>query len=333
MMKLIRYLLFPVVPFYFMVTWLRNKFYDWGVFTSTQYDIPIICVGNLSVGGTGKSPMIEYLIDLLKQDNRIATLSRGYKRSTNGFIVADQQATALTIGDEPYQFYTKFKDIIVAVDANRKHGISKLMQLVDPPQLILLDDAFQHRKVKANFYILLTPSDDLYINDMVLPTGNLREPRNGAKRADIIVVTKCKEQMPESEKKRLIQLLKPNNAQQVFFSWIDYSDTIKNALCEEALGFLSDKEFTLVSGIANSRPLVDFLQSKHLRFEHLNFNDHHEFTSKDIQTLKEKQWILTTEKDYMRLSPNFTGDKKLFYLPIKLKIDRPKQFEELIKSI
>lgn len=331
-MKLLRYLLFPIVPFYYLVTWMRNRLYDLGIKKSTTYDFPVICVGNLSVGGTGKTPMIEYLIRILKQEYSVATLSRGYKRSTDGFVIADETASASSIGDEPFQFYKKFKDIIVCVDADRRNGISNLMQLEHPPQLVLLDDAFQHRKVKANFNILLTPYSELYVNDMLLPTGNLREPRSGAKRADLIVVTKSPESISEHEKNRVIKSLKPENNQSVFFSWIAYSNLIKNTSEEKHLNDLSDRNFTLVTGIANSKPLVDYLKSKNLNFEHLNFGDHHAFTSKEIDDLKSKKLILTTEKDFMRLTPYFKDNQSIFYLPIELKIDHPMEFENLIKS-
>ncbi|MEZ4801971.1 MAG: tetraacyldisaccharide 4'-kinase [Gelidibacter sp.] len=331
-MKILRYILFPIVPIYFLVTWLRNKFYDWGLFKSSEYTILTICVGNLSVGGTGKTPMIEYLIRLLKADYQLATLSRGYKRSTKGFVIADETATASIIGDEPFQFYNKFEDVIVSVDTDRRHGISTLMQLNNPPEVILLDDAFQHRKVKAKFNILLTSYDDLYVNDSVLPTGNLREPRSGAKRADVIVITKCPESISESDKKRIIKSLNPETYQQVFFSWIDYSDVIKNNSEEKELSYLSDKNFTLVTGIANSKPLLEFLEFKNLKFDHLDFQDHHHFTSKEVMDLKTKNIILTTEKDFMRLSPHFKENENIFYIPIELKIDRPKEFEHWVKS-
>ncbi|MBR9846854.1 MAG: tetraacyldisaccharide 4'-kinase, partial [Algicola sp.] len=167
-MKLLRNLLLPVVPIYYIVTWLRNALYDLGWKSSTSFDIPVICVGNLSVGGTGKSPTIEYLIRILSQTHKVATLSRGYKRESSGFIIADDQATARSIGDEPFQFYNKFEDVIVAVDSDRRRGILNLIQNKQP-DIILLDDAFQHRKVKAGFNILLTAYGNLYSDDIVLP--------------------------------------------------------------------------------------------------------------------------------------------------------------------
>ncbi|MFK7781588.1 tetraacyldisaccharide 4'-kinase [Psychroserpens sp.] len=330
-MKLIRYILFPFVPIYYFVTWLRNKLYDLGWKSSTAYDIPIICVGNLSVGGTGKTPTIEYLIRMLSQNYNVAILSRGYKRKSSGFIIADEHATAASIGDEPFQFYTKFKDIIVAVDVDRRQGISKLLKQKQP-DIILLDDAFQHRKVKAGFNILLTAHGNLYVDDFVLPTGNLREPKSGAKRADVIVVTKCPETMSKSEKVSIINRLKPLPNQEVFFSSIHYSEKVWKGNQSNVLSELIKQEFTLVTGIANPKPLVDFLKSKDLQFEHLKFKDHHNFTGEDISKLKTKKIILTTEKDYVRLLPYFKDESELYYLPIEFIIDPIDLFEKSINS-
>ena len=199
MMKLIRNIAFPLVPVYYAVTRLRNKLYDLGLKKSTSYNFPVICVGTLSVGGTGKTPMIEYLIELLKDDYRIATLSRGYKRKSKGFQLANEFSSAESLGDEPFQFYNKFKNtILVAVDTDRTNGIAQLKQLDNPPDVILLDDAFQHRKVKAGFNILLTTYNKPYFEDFVLPTGNLRESSKGAKRANMIIVTKCPDNLSET---------------------------------------------------------------------------------------------------------------------------------------
>ncbi|MGV8813428.1 MAG: tetraacyldisaccharide 4'-kinase [Gelidibacter sp.] len=332
MMKLIRYLLFPVVPVYYLVTWLRNKLYDWGIKKSTAYDFPVICVGNLSVGGTGKTPMIEYLIRLLKSDHHIATLSRGYKRQTKGFVVADKNATALTIGDEPFQFHQKFEDVVVSVDGDRVHGISQLMALQNPPEVVLLDDAFQHRKVKAGYHILLTSYDDLYTDDILLPTGNLREPRQGAKRADIIVVTKCPENISEKKKKKIKAKINALAHQEVFFASIAYSNSIRNAKEHLDLKTLKNRSFTLVTGIANPKPLVEYLTALGLQFEHLKFKDHHDFNESDLSNLKQKQLIVTTEKDMMRLQPHFGDREAIYYLPIEMKIDRQLQFDKLVGS-
>ncbi len=327
-MKLIRIILFPIVPIYFLVTWIRNWLYDKGIMSSRSYEIPIICVGNLSTGGTGKTPMIEYLIRLLKNEKAVATLSRGYKRITEGFILADDDATADTIGDEPYQFFRKFKDIKVAVDGNRQDGIEALLSLEDAPEVILLDDAYQHRRVRAGLNILLTAYYNLYTNDIVLPTGNLREPRSGAKRSDIIIVTKCPTHMSKAEKVKIASKLRVRPEQKLFFSHIDYGRTIVSKQGELAIDTLP--KFTLVTGIANAAPLVKFLEEKQLKFDHIEYPDHYSFKPGDIELLSEKGLIITTEKDYVRLSVNEVLEPNLYYLPIEVVVDKPNDFEDAI---
>lgn len=305
-MKAIRYLLFPFAVLYDGVTSIRNTFYDKGVLKSTKFDLPIIAVGNLSVGGTGKSPMIEYLIRLLG-DKKIATLSRGYKRKTEGFILIDSSHTSSDVGDEPLQFFKKFPQISAAVDANRVNGIQQLQKKVNP-EVILLDDAYQHRKVEAGFYILLTKYDDLFSDDLVLPTGNLRESRKGAKRADVIVVTKCPETLSAEEQSSIKNELQSFSDQPVFFSTISYHEKTKGS-DEVALNDLSTYEICLVTGIANPKPLLEFLKEQEVKVHHEKFPDHHDFSASDIQQIQgrfdqisaSKKLLLTTEKDYMRL--------------------------------
>jgi tetraacyldisaccharide 4'-kinase len=328
-MKLIRIILFPIVPIYYLVTWLRNCLYDAGIKSSKSYDFPVICVGNLSTGGTGKTPMIEYLVRLLKDEKSLATLSRGYKRKTQGFVLGDANANADTIGDEPFQFYKKFENIKVAVDSDRQNGITQLRNLHNQPEVILLDDAYQHRKVKAGFNILLTAYNNLYYNDIVLPTGNLREPRSGAKRADVIVVTKCHKNITETEKNKITFKLKLKSHQKVFFSYIEYSESVKSE--SETLNLAQLSEFTLVTGIANAKPLTDYLISKGLKFDHLEYGDHYNFKTSDIEILESKQLIITTEKDYVRLSDNGSLKDKLYYLPIQMVIDKSELLDKAIK--
>ncbi|WP_139002182.1 tetraacyldisaccharide 4'-kinase [Hyunsoonleella aestuarii] len=328
-MKILRYILFPFVPVYYLVTWLRNKLFDLGLLKSVSYNFPVICVGNLSVGGTGKTPMIEYLIRLLKDDFAVATLSRGYKRKTKGFQLANKNSSAASLGDEPFQFYSKFKEnILVAVDADRINGIKNLIVQESSIEIVLLDDAFQHRKVKAGFNIMLTTFEKPYFSDIVLPTGDLREPRRGAKRADIIVVTKCPKGLSNSDKDSILKQIKPNKNQHVFFSSISYSDKVFTMESKRNLSELND--FTLVTGIANANPLVEFLKVNKLEFEHLNFKDHHEFSIEDIEALKQKELILTTEKDFMRLKQYAELKDKLFYLPIQVKMDNEATFNKLV---
>jgi len=327
--KLLRKILLPIVPIYYLVTWFRNKMYDFGIKKSVSYDLPVICVGNLSAGGTGKTPMIEYLINLLKNDYKVATLSRGYKRKTEGFQLANKNSSAESIGDEPFQFYSKFQnEILVTVDADRRNGIQNLLQ--EKPEVILLDDAFQHRKVKAGFNILLTTYASPYFKDIVLPTGNLREPRSSAKRANIIVVTKCPKTLSNIEKDDIIKRINPERHQHVFFSSIAYSGSLFSA--EETKAIDKLEPFTLVTGIANAKLLVDFLKSKNQNFEHLNFKDHHDFTEEDITTLEKKELIVTTEKDFMRLKQYKSLKSKLFYLPITVGIDEASKMDQLIKD-
>lgn len=327
-MKFIRIILLPLVPIYFIVSWIRNWLYDNNILKSKSYNIPIICVGNLSTGGTGKTPMIEYLIRFLQSKKRIATLSRGYKRTTEGFILANEQATAKTIGDEPYQFYRKFKSISVAVDGDRQRGIENLLSGKNSPNIILLDDAYQHRKVKAGLNILLTSYEKPYYKDFVLPTGNLREPRIGRKRAHIVIVTKCNVNITQNEKDTIKRKLKLKSHQSVFFSYIDYATEVVGF--ETKLRLEGLPKFTLVTGIANSKPLVRFLVERGLSFDHIEYPDHHNYRVDEIGMLSEKDLIITTEKDFVRLSAYDSLKQILFYLPIEVKIDDEKRFNALI---
>ena len=318
-MKAIRYLLFPFAVLYNGVTRIRNTMYDWGLLSSQKFDIPVIAVGNLSVGGTGKTPQIEYLIRLLKSKS-VATLSRGYKRKTSGFILVNDRHTSEDVGDEPLQYHKKFSNISVAVDADRAHGIQELQRRINP-EVILLDDAFQHRKVEAGLYILLTKYDDLFSTDFLLPTGNLREGRRGARRADIIIVTKCPQQLSSTEKKKIKNTLCKSSSQSIFFTSIFYRDQIRGSQ-EISLSELKRYEICLVTGIANPKPLLNFLNEHAIKVVHLNFPDHHEFTQQEISHINQqfnqlsssKKLLLTTEKDYMRLS---TKIAKLNYIEIE----------------
>jgi len=304
--------LYPFSIIYDIVTSVRNFFFDKGIFKSKRYDLPVLAVGNLCVGGTGKSPMIEYLIRLLKDDFRIATLSRGYRRKSEGFVLGNSTSTADDLGDEPMQFHQKFSDIKVAVDGDRQNGISQLLQQVNP-DAILLDDAFQHRKVTAGFYILLTKYDSLFVDDLILPAGNLRESKRGAQRANIIIVTKCPEKLSSDEQARIIKKLNPSSRQQVFFTCISYGNEVNGNVESKLLTSLKNIQFTLVTGIANPKPLVNYLNHLDLNFEHISYKDHHNFSKKELNELSKKQLIVTTEKDYMRLKDSLTN---VYYLPI-----------------
>ena len=315
-MNILRKILFPFALLYGFITSFRNFLFDKGILKSHSFDLPIIAVGNLSVGGTGKTPQIEYLIRLLSPTNKIATLSRGYKRKSEGFILANSTSNAEILGDEPFQFYQKFPNILVAVDANRKNGIEQLMK-ISKPGIILLDDAFQHRKVKAGFYILLTAYNDLYANDFILPTGNLRESRSGAERANIVVVTKCPANLTEKEKNAIERKLQLDSIQKLFFTSIAYDEFIFSEENQLAVSEIKNSEKVLLAGIAKPEPFFDYLKNENDIV--LTFPDHHHFSEKDILEIKEKakgKIIITTEKDFVRLKGNLAKEQ-LFYLPIK----------------
>ena len=333
-MKFIRFLLFPFAMLYAIITSVRNFLFDVGMFKSTSFDKPIIAVGNLSVGGTGKTPQIEYLIRLLKL-HQLAVLSRGYGRKTKGFLLADASKTAIDLGDEPLQFYKKFKNIIVAVDEDRVHGIEQL----NTADVVLLDDAFQHRKVKAGFYIVLTKFSELFSNDFLLPTGNLRERRVGVKRANAVVITKCPNTITIEDQNDTEKLIRRYFNGPIFFSTIKYANVLLSVNAEEIkTSEIIDYEVLLVTGIANPTPMLDYLSALNCTYTHVKFSDHHQFTEKEIKglqqqfsTLKaEKKIILTTEKDFVRLSGKLDN---LYYLAIETSfINRQEEFDGLITN-
>ena len=330
----------PLSVLYEKIVKVRNDLYDNEVLKSTKFTVPTIVVGNLSVGGTGKSPMIEYLVRLLKNDYKVAILSRGYKRKTKGFLLANEQTKVSEIGDEPMQFYQKFKhdNVLVAVDANRVNGINKLLQLKNPPEVILLDDAYQHRKVQGGFNILLTPYNELYVDDSMLPSGDLRENSSGAKRAQVIIVTKCPEHLSEEEQFKISQKLQVEMHQTVYFSKIAYAEEIIGKNKQIPLKKIKEYTVLLVTGIAKTKPLTTFLEGENITFKHLKFKDHYNFKEKDIKRIRdeyqknnsEKKIILTTEKDYVRTFAD--SDLKIFYLPIETKfLDFQESFNTKIK--
>ena len=291
---------------------MRNFLFDVGIFTSKSYKTPTICVGNLSVGGTGKTPMTEYLLRLLK-DYRVAVLSRGYKRKSKGFYLGGPESTVLDLGDEPYQIHKKFSKVTVAVDADRRRGIKNLERTANP-EVIVLDDAFQHRKVQPTYSILLTTFHNLYVDDWYLPTGNLRDAKKEAKRADLIIVTKCPTTIGEEDKKRVMEKLKPRSFQKVLFATLKYQDYVtdgKKGIVP--LAELKNTPLALVTGIASPGPLVQFLKTVGINFEHFSFGDHHHFTDGEVERFKEYETVLTTEKDFVRLEGRV---ENLYFLEI-----------------
>ena len=330
-MNFFRKILFPFSILYGIITSIRNFLYDNEILKSYSFDVPVIAVGNLSVGGTGKTPQIEYLIRLLSDKYKVATLSRGYKRKSKGFVLADKTSNALTLGDEPFQYFQKFKNIQVAVDADRKNGINQLISSKNKPEIILLDDAFQHRKVNAGLYILLTTFTDLYVDDFILPTGNLRESRSGAKRANIIIVTKCPKNLSAEAQNQIKSKFKLAQNQQLFFSYIQYDNFVYSENQKIDAGTFVKENKLIIAGIAKPEPFFEFLKKEN--DEILQFPDHHQFLENDIELIKNKsenKLIITTEKDYVRLK-GFIDQGKLFYLPIKCKfIAEQENFDKTI---
>jgi tetraacyldisaccharide 4'-kinase len=348
--KFLRIIAFPLSFIYGIIIAIRNKMYDTGILPSREFGIPVISVGNLCVGGTGKTPHIEYLIRLLKSEFYIATLSRGYGRKTKGFLLADTQSTASDIGDEPLQFKRKYSNVRVAVDARRVNGIHELQKNYPSLQTILLDDAFQHRAVKPGLSIVLTDYSKLYVHDLIVPTGSLREFKSGIIRADIIVVTKCPVILLPIERKRLLNEIKPMPHQHVYFSYIKYGDFLPLNGTEQRNPFTKEFYFErnysilLLTGIANTSPLEYYLKDKVKNIQRAKYPDHHRFTHNDIDSIKKifntiaasNKIILTTEKDAMRLKdPEYADalkDLPVFYIPIEIDFhDKDKeQFNEQI---
>ncbi len=338
-MNLLRKILYPFSLLYGLITSIRNLAFDFGILRTKAFDVPTIAVGNLSVGGTGKSPMIEYLVRLFPNPLNVAVLSRGYGRKTKGFQFAEQTSTANELGDEPYQFYRKFQDLDVAVDEKRVRGMEKLLSLKPELDMVLLDDAFQHRYVKADCYILLTSYDKLYTNDYLLPTGDLRESRRGAKRAEIIVVSKCPDDLNESKQAEIERKINPKSYQQLFFSRIQYDLNLINIKGSISLKELINNEVLLITGIADPIPLEDFLKRSLIKYKHLKFGDHQFIGKTELQDIRKKlselsneqKIIITTEKDYVRSFIDV--DLPIYYLPIKTEIiENSETFNDLIQN-
>lgn len=307
-MKILKLLLRPFSMLYGLGVATRNLLFDKNILRGVRFSVPVISVGNLSVGGTGKTPHIEYLVRLLQQDYKVATMSRGYKRSTKGFLLADTAASPTEIGDEPAQLSRKFPGITVSVCEQRMTGIPRLMGLVPDTEVILLDDAYQHRSVRPGLQILLTSYNQPFYQDHLLPAGRLREQRSGYRRADRIVVTKCPPQLSAADKTRLIAGIRPLPGQSVWFSRLEYGACYN--LADHAAFTLPDQaSVLLVCGIADPRPLLEHLRPKAAHLELLRYPDHHTFTEKDMDTLRRQveglpgreKVVLSTEKDAVRL--------------------------------
>lgn len=345
-MILKKILLFPFAVIYGIITSLRNLLYDWKFLQSKSFDVHTICVGNLAVGGTGKTPHVEYLIKLLQNEFKIATLSRGYKRKTSGFIHADENSTALDIGDEPLQYKTKNPTLDVCVDANRVNGVKKILSFPEPPKVIILDDAFQHRALNSELKIVVSEYSNLFINDCMLPAGTLRESKTGIKRADIIIISKTPDKTTAIEIRNVIKDLKPLAHQHLFFTWLKYGELVGFQNPIETIDTLNDLfryRIVLFTGIGNPTPMVTYLKEYASNVKHIQFPDHHQFTIQDIANIRAEldafeggnKIVITTEKDAMRLKGSDLQDiantLPLYVLPIEVDFkDKAQEFNETI---
>jgi tetraacyldisaccharide 4'-kinase len=339
-MSVLRLLLLPFAVIYDGITRLRNRMYDTGWKPSVSFDLPVICIGNLAMGGAGKTPMVEYTIRLLRSTHKVATLSRGYGRSTKGLRVAGKSDTALTIGDEPYQLFTKFGDqVAVTVCEDRAFAIPHILDQFPETKVVLLDDAFQHRRLKSGLSILLTEYQRPFYKDYVLPYGRLREHSKGADRSDVIVVTKCPNGMSDEEMNSITSRVREIADKPVFFSTIRYGEPQPM----QSMVTVCTKRVVLVSGIANHAPLQDHVSKNFDLMRHFAFRDHHRYTSRDLKLLEEfagRQGtisILTTEKDRAKLEGMQFRDRlsrlPVFYIPIEMEFIRNgKEFDALVRD-
>ena len=303
--------LLPLSWLYGLGVRFRNLLFEMGVLKSRAFSVPVISVGNITVGGTGKTPHVEYLLQLLSQDGKVAVLSRGYRRHTRGFVLADETSTARSIGDEPYQIKQKFPQSMVAVDKDRVHGIRKLLEHDGDIDAILLDDAFQHRYVKPGINILLVDYHRLIIYDKLMPAGRLREPLKGKDRADIVIITKCPKALKPMEFRVLTKAMDLYPYQTLYFTTFDYDDmrgVFNGRSCPlESIG--SNENVLLLTGIASPRQLKEDITPLTSHLTSLTFPDHHTFSRKDIRRLNSTfaamdspKRIITTEKDAARLA-------------------------------
>lgn len=342
----IRILLSPLALLYGTIVSMVNWFYDIEFLKSSKFNLPVIGVGNLSIGGAGKTPHIEYLIEMLKDYINVATLSRGYKRQTKGFRFVKETDTALTVGDEPLQYRRKYHDILVAVGESRAFAIPEMVKNYPATQVILLDDSFQHRAVKPGLNIMLTAYDSLFTDDYILPMGRLREGRSGYKRADIIIVSKCPSELTHEDKERIRLKINPLSHQSLFFTYFEYDYPYYMYRPDQRISLDKDLKVILLSAIANTEYLLKYLESEVSDVFEIEYADHHNYDHHDIErivkiynnTAGERKIIITTEKDAMRLERHKELLKSqnipVFVLPIKVRFHHNESmaFNQLIQS-
>ena len=322
--------MFPLSLLYDVVTRVRNVAFDKQWLRQSQFDVPTIVVGNLITGGSGKTPMIAYLLHHFSDRFSLAVLSRGYKRKSSGFLIADSTSSIESLGDEPFLLFQKFPEVQFAVCKNRPEGIRGLLEKSPQLDAIFLDDGFQHRQLKPSFQILLTPFEMPWFRDCVLPAGNLRESARGRKRADLVVVTKCPESLSKKEREDYIIQLALDPHQKLFFTSIQYNANVYGASQIELKSFV-ENPFVLVTGIADAKPLTSHLDQYGAKYKHLEFGDHHSFSALDCQNILSLGLpVLTTEKDYVRLNPYL---KEVHYLPISVRfLADEDQFKDIISN-
>jgi tetraacyldisaccharide 4'-kinase len=342
--------LYPFSLLYGLVTGFRNFLYNMEILKSDEFSIPVICVGNITVGGTGKTPHTEYLASLLGKDFKVAILSRGYKRKSRGFRFAEPGSTAADVGDEPLQMYRKFPEITVAVDGNRVRGVKKILEERPETNVIILDDGFQHRRITPGYSILLSDFERLMIRDHLLPYGNLRESLSNMNRADIILITKSPENISPIQRRILVKEVNKRPYQNLYFTSLTYKEPVNvfdgfhpetDILSQEGS---ENRGIVLVTGIANPRQLSEYLVKKCSEIIHLPFGDHHSFTLKDIYKITEAwsslkspvKYVITTEKDAVRLREFTNIAEKIrsltFYIPVGIDFlnDDRNEFDNMI---
>jgi tetraacyldisaccharide 4'-kinase len=344
--RLLALILSPLSLLYGIGVSLRNMVYDTELTKSSKFSLPVIGVGNLAIGGAGKTPHVEYLISLLQPYINTAILSRGYNRSTSGFMFVSPQHSALDVGDEPLMYARRYRDVVVAVGENRAIAIPLIMRQYPQIQTIILDDAFQHRSVMPYINIMLTQYELPYYNDFLLPSGRLREWRQGYKRADIIIITKCPDSIDENTKNQMISFINPLKHQRIFFSKYAYQNMYHFYDPSQSLNIEKDHDVILISAIANTNYLNDYIASQTDNFLNMEYADHHNFTERDIHhiidTFKARQsttkYIITTEKDAVRLqaysSMLYESKIPIYVLPVKVVFlnNEGHLFDEYIKS-
>ena len=332
-MSVIRFLVFPLSIIFKFVTDIRNKLYDCNFLKSEKINVPVISVGNLSTGGTGKTPLVDFIIYNLKRDYNISVLSRGYNRKSKGFIEIKNSDNPSLVGDEPFLIKSNHSEVPVFACEDRVEGAKKIIS-ENNTNLILLDDAFQHRKISRNLDIVLTDYNNLFYKDYLLPYGNLRESRNNINRADVIIVTKCPLDFNKADAIKIKNQINPKKTQSLFFSQIKYSE-ILFGFKELSFKSITNSKLTLVTGIANSQPLKEYLKKNNVNFDHFDYPDHYNYSRKDVNKIlatTKNNIILTTKKDYYKLS-QFKIDN-LLYIDIKVEfLDGKQEFLSTIKEV